>query len=559
MKKLIKAVFWLVTICFLNSSNLFADYEDIGCGVRPLGMGNTFVGLSDDANSMYYNPAGLEQLTRAEFISSYGRLYLGLDDESNIGNGFIGYVQPLKKFGTVGVGRLNFSLVGLYEENITYFSYSKKLYGQLLGGLNLKLLSKGYGEYKYNENAIDEGTGDPVLGQVDPVFSNGYSKSGFAVDLGFLYNFGNGCSFGLAGTNLNRPNMDLKDTTSSVSPELKSGFAYKSESVNFALDMAWKNQDTNIYTGAEKWFLKRTFAIRYGLGYGSREYRSISLGASYNVSLFQFDYAFIYPLSGIKNTQGSHKFSLTLRFGPFRERIEERGLKEKFEKKVKEAEKEAENARIDAVKAQNEANVLQANYKKLQSETETEISDLKVEIEILKQKITTEGKGLPETKTEKVKRYFSEAEKLYNKGDYAKATSLWQKILELEPNHRASLTRLNSARAKLKELGTLNKKKEYWSKGYKYYQQGEYNRAIPEFEKILEIDPNHEQSKKLIGQCKVKSKEDAEKYYTQGLVEYSNGRLEEAVKLWEKALSLQPENNKTRTALEGARKELQMR
>ena len=108
-------------------------------------------------------------------------------------------------------------------------------------------------------------------------------------------------------------------------------------------------------------------------------------------------------------------------------------------------------------------------------------------------------------------------------------------------------------------MGTLNKKKEYWSKGYKYYQQGEYNRAIPEFEKILEIDPNHEQSKKLIGQCKVKSKEDAEKYYTQGLVEYSNGRLEEAVKLWEKALSLQPENNKTRTALEGARKELQMR
>ena len=31
-------------------------------GVRPLGMGNAFVAVADDFNSLFYNPAGLARL-----------------------------------------------------------------------------------------------------------------------------------------------------------------------------------------------------------------------------------------------------------------------------------------------------------------------------------------------------------------------------------------------------------------------------------------------------------------------------------------------------------------
>ncbi len=36
-------------------------------GARPMGMGETFIGIADDANTLYWNPAGLPQLQRQEF------------------------------------------------------------------------------------------------------------------------------------------------------------------------------------------------------------------------------------------------------------------------------------------------------------------------------------------------------------------------------------------------------------------------------------------------------------------------------------------------------------
>jgi len=48
---------------------------DLGAGVRALGMGEAFVGLADDEQASFYNPAGLAYLKRIELNTTYERRF----------------------------------------------------------------------------------------------------------------------------------------------------------------------------------------------------------------------------------------------------------------------------------------------------------------------------------------------------------------------------------------------------------------------------------------------------------------------------------------------------
>ena len=55
--------------------------------------------------------------------------------------------------------------------------------------------------------------------------------------------------------------------------------------------------------------------------FGTSYFGSFSLGASYRLieeiynNDFQFDYAFIYPINGLRPTSGTHRISITMGFG----------------------------------------------------------------------------------------------------------------------------------------------------------------------------------------------------------------------------------------------------
>tara|TARA_R110000868_G_scaffold235273_6_gene489081 strand:- start:24143 stop:25090 length:948 start_codon:yes stop_codon:yes gene_type:complete len=58
-------------------SNIPGSFVDIGFGTRPVGMGFAFVGLADDENSTYWNPAGLAQVN--EYKAGFSQIdQLGL-------------------------------------------------------------------------------------------------------------------------------------------------------------------------------------------------------------------------------------------------------------------------------------------------------------------------------------------------------------------------------------------------------------------------------------------------------------------------------------------------
>jgi len=61
--------------------------------------------------------------------------------------------------------------------------------------------------------------------------------------------------------------------------------------------------------------------------------------------------------------------------------------------------------------------------------------------------------------------------------------------------------------------------------GMSYFSQGEYDKAIIEFEKSIELDANHTESYYYLGQC----------YLQKGIIEYNNKNIFKAYSLYRKA------------------------
>ena len=280
-----------------------AAFEDLGAGARPISMGNAFAAVADDANTIYYNPAGLGQLKHPQLTAGYGQLYMGLSDGSNIGNGFIGVTTPLRdgQWGTLGFGALNLSLTGAYEEDTFFLSYGRQVYGSLYAGGSLKLLKQSFASDAYT--------------QADPLFTqHGRQASATSVDLGLLYRASPYIVLSGGLRDANDPSVGVAQGDK-VPHALVLGGAYYQRSFVLGGSLTKKDGDTDLALGGERWFYRHFVAGRGGFEFGSRNLRNLTMGLGARLGNAQVDYAFVLPLSGITNTSGSHRVSLTLRFG----------------------------------------------------------------------------------------------------------------------------------------------------------------------------------------------------------------------------------------------------
>ena len=281
----------------------FAAFEDIGAGARPIAMGSAFSAIADDANTIYYNPAGLGRLKHPQLTAGYGRLYMGLSDGSNLGSGFIGVTTPLHDgaWGTLGFGSLSLSLQGAYEENAYMLSYGRELLPSLYAGASVKMLRRSFGSDAYT--------------QVDPVFQqHGRNTSATSVDLGLLYRVSPYIVLSATDRDANEPNVGIA-STDKVPKALTFGGAYYQRSFVVGGSLTRKDQDTDFALGGERWFYRHWVAGRGGFEFGTRNKRNLTMGLGVRLGNAQVDYAFVLPVAGLVDTSGSHRISLTLRFG----------------------------------------------------------------------------------------------------------------------------------------------------------------------------------------------------------------------------------------------------
>jgi len=97
-RSICKAILILFLTFTCSLPPVLAQFEDLGVGARGIGMGNAFIGLADDGYSIYYNPAGLQRVGWKELVLDYGKLYLGHEDDSNLGQSILGNAHQIDNF-----------------------------------------------------------------------------------------------------------------------------------------------------------------------------------------------------------------------------------------------------------------------------------------------------------------------------------------------------------------------------------------------------------------------------------------------------------------------------
>ena len=111
-------------------------------GVRPLGMGSSFTAVSDDANAIAWNPAGLVNV-RQQAISGMTTNLHGIE---SLQQNYLSYIIPITDRHAVGFDwmQLRFGDDELrYSDDRVSLSYGVGLTRSLSAGLNIKRVSVG--------------------------------------------------------------------------------------------------------------------------------------------------------------------------------------------------------------------------------------------------------------------------------------------------------------------------------------------------------------------------------------------------------------------------------
>ena len=271
-------------------------------------MGGAYTAAADDANAVYWNPAGLSGLTRPEAGATHADLF------ANARYDFLAYAQPTRH-GTFAAAAEYLSQAAIpgrddagaptgnyhASDAAVYLSYADRV--PSVSGLGLG------GSVKYIRSAIADAS----------------AQSG-AVDLGALYappgSAGSGGpSFGMAVQNLG-PGMKFLDQKSPLPLTIAWGGACRLPfDLLLALDYKYRPHDHpgEVDVGAE-YRLAPSFAVR--AGYDSLATKSdgksgfaamsgMTAGFGVDISGYDLDYS-IAPMGELGNVQ---RFSLGVRFG----------------------------------------------------------------------------------------------------------------------------------------------------------------------------------------------------------------------------------------------------
>jgi len=187
MKKILVLLFVLslsfpALISAQKLSSIPGSFVDIGFGARPVGMGFAFVGLSDDENAGYWNPAGLIQM------DTYGVSFTHTNQLQLVPYNFFAGVAPLKSKSdavkqSVGLTLISSGDYALNELSIhAIYSIS---YKTISAGLALKYRYAGFGNnvmdpddyVAFSQSEITDGFNQQVFG----------TAQGFGLDFGLLY------------------------------------------------------------------------------------------------------------------------------------------------------------------------------------------------------------------------------------------------------------------------------------------------------------------------------------------------------------------------------------
>ncbi len=259
----------------LNAGNFLR----FGVGARPLGMGNSFVAIADDATAVYWNPAGLASSDIAEFFISYAnRFGLGIHDVS------LGFTLPTERRYRLGAALVRTSVDGITRSSREDTDGRPIVEGSFGDSENAFILAMGYRLHRM----ISVGLGTKLLlHQLDT-----WSANGLGFDLGFMFTPADAISLGLNVQNLNNPRMrwnTLEHSYDNISTNVKAGCAVHllSRRLTISLDADDSDVGGRVFHGGAEFHPTSYVGVRGGLSGNDP-----TIGASLLWHRFRLDYTY---------------------------------------------------------------------------------------------------------------------------------------------------------------------------------------------------------------------------------------------------------------------------
>lgn len=293
----------ILLIILLAISESFGAFNILNPTAKTLGMGNSFVAVANDINSIHSNPAGLVNLKSWEALFSYSKLNLGI---SNLNENFIAAGIPFKEYGSIGLGWYNFNETTYYE-NVFYLAYAYPIKDGGFG-INIKYLNKGYTSNEWTE--------------INPYFSD-LVKSNFSLGLSLFSYIAKDLAFGFFIDDFNEPNVAISGEEK-LPMTIRGGVSYNFGKILLSsAEVHYRNYQWKIHLGNEiEGFKTADFGMLnffIGGGVGSNNYANFTAGIGYKFNIpnlnlgGEFDYGFLFPIGFATGNSGTHKVSLTIK------------------------------------------------------------------------------------------------------------------------------------------------------------------------------------------------------------------------------------------------------
>jgi len=475
-----------------------ANFLKIGVGARADALAGAYSPISEDVSGIYWNPAALSLVHRAQFGFSYDRLV------ENISYQFGGCVLPIAvsrstgmstatpiRYGTLGAGvyylPVNnidaYDVRGIPIGTVDTYDLAASLsyalpcpaYENLSVGFTGKLIQKFLADKKTSGFAVDFG----ILFVPDRQFLGGDWRAAACIA-----NLGTGLKF----VSERNPFPLLWRLGMAHRRELLSNDLCASVQITGASD-----NSPYISIGLE-YLVWHMFSLRVGYNSSANLDKGFRAGAGISTDLLSLDYAYV-PFGVFGNT---HRFTLGFKFG--RKPVGIARVREMIEKHYALGRRYVQQDRLITAYREFEEvlklDPLHDGAKTALASIEHAFSEAKTAVQA-------------ERRQKEIDEHIALGKKYFDQGDLIKARQEFETILKVEARNTVALNYLKKIEGLYQEA--LNQQAEaLFKRGAAYFEKGKLSEAIVQWKKVLELKPEHKQAKEYIKRAQKQLEEQEE-------------------------------------------------
>jgi len=297
----------LFIMCGLSFSQNTYEFLRIDKSPRAAALAGSFVSNNDDANVIFYNPAGIRFLKGQPISFSFLKHLLDINSAS------LAYSHEIK-----GIGRLS--------AGIEYINYGDFTEADQFGNRTGEF---GAGEFAFLIGYANELSNNFYYGaNIKFIYSSisDRSSSGLAFDLGLHYTIPDkNWNFGFSILNLGSQISSYYDTREDLPLDIRLGLSKKLEHVplHFFVSINKLNEKQDNFGGYFKQFtvggeFNLSKVVKFRLGYDNEKRKELKIGTTAGLAGFSFglgiiisEYNFDYALSSMGSIGSLHRIGIS--------------------------------------------------------------------------------------------------------------------------------------------------------------------------------------------------------------------------------------------------------